>query len=126
MSTAERIWDAGDLSVRHVMSDRQLGGTFLRAQVWADFPGRACGGGNSTPLIVSLLSVIVEPVLTRLKAADDRDAPSLPHALMHADPENCHSIRCARTPHTGGDETTNLSVTPGIPHIRRRLVSKRD
>jgi len=45
---------------------------------------------------------------------------------MHADSENCHSIRCAHTPHTDGDETTNLSVTLGIPHTRRHLVSKRD
>jgi hypothetical protein len=40
--------------------------------------------------------------------------------------ENCHSIRCARTPHTDGDETTSPSVTPDIPHTRRHLVWKRD
>jgi len=45
---------------------------------------------------------------------------------MNAGPENCHSIRYAHTPHTGEDETTNPSVTPSIPHTRRRLVSKRD
>ena len=41
---------------------------------------------------------------------------------MHAGPENCHSIRCARTPHSDGDETNNLSLTPGILHTRRHLV----
>src|SRR5580692_6236120 len=45
---------------------------------------------------------------------------------MHVDSENCHSIRCAHTPHTGADEATNLSAMPGIPHTRRHLVSKRD
>ena len=45
---------------------------------------------------------------------------------MRAGSENCHSIRCAHTPHTDGDETTNLSVMPGIPHTHRRSVSKRD
>jgi hypothetical protein len=45
---------------------------------------------------------------------------------MRAGSENCHSIRYAHTPHTGGDETTNLSVTRDIPRIHRRSVSKRD
>ena len=34
--------------------------------------------------------------------------------------------RMGRTPHNGGDEAINLSETPGIPHTRRHLVSKRD
>jgi hypothetical protein len=74
----------------------------------------------------SPLLVIEEPVLTRLKAGYDRMPCCRRNASMHADWENYHSIRCAHTPHTGGDETTNLSATPGIPHTRRRLVSKRD
>jgi hypothetical protein len=45
--------------------------------------------------------------------------------LMHVDWENCHSIRCAHTLHTDGDETTNLSATPCILNIRRHLVSMR-
>jgi len=45
---------------------------------------------------------------------------------MHGDPENYRNTRCARTPHIDEDETTNPAVTPGIPHTRRRLVSKRD
>jgi len=44
---------------------------------------------------------------------------------MHADSENCHSIRCAHTPHTGGDEATNLSAMPDIPRTHRHLASKR-
>src|SRR5271165_3164062 len=44
---------------------------------------------------------------------------------MHADSESCRNNRCARTPRTGGDETTNLPVTPGILHTLYRLASKR-
>ena len=60
------------------------------------------------------------------QAGHESDVLSPPHALMHADSENCHSIRCGHTPHTGGDETTSHSETPGIPHIPRRLVWKPD
>jgi hypothetical protein len=46
----------------------------------------------------------------------------LQHALMHADSEN-HPESDAHTLHSDGDETTNLSATPAIPHPRRHSAS---
>ena len=45
---------------------------------------------------------------------------------MRADLGSCRNIRCARTPHTGGDETTNLPVTPNTPYTHCHLASKQD
>ena len=40
---------------------------------------------------------------------------------MHAGSVNCHSTRYVHTPRTGGDETTNPWLTPGIPPTHRRV-----
>jgi hypothetical protein len=70
--------------------------------------------------------VIVEPVLTRLKAGYNQMTLSPPHAWMRAGSENCRSNRYAHTPHTDGGEATNRSATPGIRRSHHHSVSKRD
>jgi hypothetical protein len=72
-----------------------------------------------------LFFVVEEPVLTRLETGNDR-MPGRGRVLgCNAGSENCRSNRRAHTPHTDGDETTSLSVTPGIPHTRHHSASKR-
>ena len=70
-----------------------------------------------------LLLVIEEPILTRLEAGNDR-MPCRRRMLGYMLARR--TVTATDVPTTGGDETTNLSMTPGIPHIRRHLVSKRD
>jgi len=98
---------------------------FRPVQAWADWPdASAAEPVQRLRSLPASRSRKTNPHLARSWLWSD--VLSLPRASMHVDPENCHNSRCAHTPHSGEDETTNRSSMPGIPHSRRRLVSKRD
>ena len=72
-----------------------------------------------------LLLVIVKPILAWLKAGYDL-VPSrrrmLRCMLARRTVRGISDIH--RTPHSGGDVTTSLSATPGIPRTHRHLASE--
>jgi hypothetical protein len=99
---------------------------FLRVQEWADFLD--ANAAEATPHPWPWSWPAYRNRRTNPHPARSwrwSDALSLPHVLTHAGSENCRSIRCVHTPRTGGDETTNRSVTPGNPHNHCHSASKR-